>query len=554
MGVRRLADQLDEPCAAVASAARPAPGRTPARARGWPGCRAASLPSAPMNSVRHASGTRSAQLPVTRRVRVDARSRQRSGSSAAPSRRSTRWRRRPWSARRTPRTRPVPSGPRRARAIRPSESPMSHRYRSCGSGSRAARGPTPGWRARPRPRREIDSHADHAGPLLLEQSSVAVGAATSPTAPCTAASPQPAEPFELAATICPRTPTAGSGAKLATSPLVAAARPRDRAATWSRSRDVVEERGGRDEDLPVAGPARALARSGSRWGCRRRCRGSSTRRSRASRLRRSSLQRNHPVRRHVGVHDDAGDVVGVETIRVPLDAHVLEAVGGVARFEHLPARPAETTRSTWPAGSGSGMNGRSTSRCVGGDIARDVNRLPVSQGQDGSRGRDSLKRTHPLMFWPRSNTCPRATRRTDTGDTSATARTGGAGEATSRLYPWSATVTECQPASSKPELTPPGDHAPQIDRLARDQIGHLDVRPRAAPTVTRPSDHGRAVGKVDADLGEEAELRSPLVVGRGSPTWPRYHPSDRIAPIAFAPGRSNSPMSRSGPASARGTR
>ena len=43
------------------------------------------------------------------------------------------------------------------------------------------------------------------------------------------------------------------------------------------------------------------------------------------------------------------------------------------------------------------------------------------------------------------------------------------------------------------------------------------MRPRAAPPITGPGDDRRAVGKVDAHLGEEAELRSPLVVGPRQP-------------------------------------
>ena len=35
------------------------------------------------------------------------------------------------------------------------------------------------------------------------------------------------------------------------------------------------------------------------------------------------------------MHDDAGDIVGSQTVGVALNAGELEAVGGLARFEHL---------------------------------------------------------------------------------------------------------------------------------------------------------------------------------------------------------------------------
>ena len=57
-----------------------------------------------------------------------------------------------------------------------------------------------------------------------------------------------------------------------------------------------------------------------------------------SRLSRSSLQRNHPVRRRSVWTTTPVTSSGVSRSGVALDARVLEAVGRVARFEHLAGR------------------------------------------------------------------------------------------------------------------------------------------------------------------------------------------------------------------------
>ena len=103
------------------------------------------------------------------------------------------------------------------------------------------------------------------------------------------------------------------------------------------ARDVVEEGRGRDEELPVAGPACPLAL---------RAVGGDLARVVAERPLRDVVQRVDPLvaaaeppgAPEVGVHHHPGDVVGRERPGVALDAGELEPVGGVSRLEHLARR------------------------------------------------------------------------------------------------------------------------------------------------------------------------------------------------------------------------
>ena len=112
--------------------------------------------------------------------------------------------------------------------------------------------------------------------------------------------------------------------------------------------DVVEEGAGRDEQLPVAGPAGPLAL---------RAVGRDLAGVVAERPLGDVVEPVEPLvaaaepprAAEVGVHDDTGDVVGREPARVALDAGELEAVRGVARFEHLARRcRPRSTRSIMP--------------------------------------------------------------------------------------------------------------------------------------------------------------------------------------------------------------
>ena len=144
------------------------------------------------------------------------------------------------------------------------------------------------------------------------------------------------------------------------------------------------------------------------------------------------------------------------------------------------------------------------------------------------------------MFWPRSKPARGPPGGRTPGAISLTARTA----APARRQIVVAVVGDrhrVPPAKPNPSgLAPAGDRPPQVDRLAGDQIGRVDMRPRAAPPITGPGDDRRAVGKVDARPGRAKPSSEPhWSWARGNPTWPRYQPSDRIAPIAFTPGRTN---------------
>ena len=147
-----------------------------------------------------------------------------------------------------------------------------------------------------------------------------------------------------------------------------------------------------------------------------------------------------------------------------------------------------------------------------------VDRLAVGQRDrqfPPARGRAS--RTHPLMFWPRSNTWPRATRRTATGASSWTARTGRRRRGDEvRVAVVGDDARRPRRESSNPGSLQPSARAPQVDRLAGDQIGRVDVRPRAAPPSPVPATARRAVGEVDVHLREERELAIPTGRGRAA--------------------------------------
>ena len=130
-----------------------------------------------------------------------------------------------------------------------------------------------------------------------------------------------------------------------------------------------------------------------------------------------------------------------------------------------------------------------------------VNVIPVPAGPR------EVSRTRPLMFWPRSTTCtPGRTDVTDTGRSSSTGRTGGAGEQTRASYPRSLTTTGDQPGSSAEQ--------PAVLVLALDQVGLGDVRRRPAPRLVGADDGGGAVLVLEVELREERRLGAPLVVAR----------------------------------------
>ena len=123
------------------------------------------------------------------------------------------------------------------------------------------------------------------------------------------------------------------------------------------------------------------------------------------------------------------------------------------------------------------------------------------------------------MFWPRSMTWrPGSSRVTDTGRSSCTRRTGGAGELVSCETPWSATRT--------------GRHGPALDPVVLDLTGH-QVRREDRPGRRRPSRvRWTIVAEPDLELAEErdgvaeavGELRGavatsvPAVAQRSPPT------------------------------------
>ena len=174
------------------------------------------------------------------------------------------------------------------------------------------------------------------------------------------------------------------------------ARRRGRAATSARSRR-------RRRGTPRWGRTAASRRSsppargsGSRSGCRRRCRGSSTPRPRAAGSSRSSLQANQPRGRRsvcttTPVTSSAVERSGWPSIRTYWKPCVVSRGSKTS-----PSTPAETTSSTWPALSGSGRNGMSGPQVLDGHVAVGAERLAVGEGERGA-GRAEVGQPHPAV-------------------------------------------------------------------------------------------------------------------------------------------------------------
>ena len=229
----------------------------------------------------------------------------------------------------------------------------------------------------------------------------------------TTASPQPAEPFSV------REEAGALGDRHRRHVAERCRRPtgrrRGRAATSPRSRR-------RRRGTPRSARRAASRRSSPRArGC-----GQSVGMSQAlprklhtaascSRLIRSSLHANQPVRRRSVCTTTPVTSSAVERAGVALDPHVLEAVRGAPRLEDVARRrPAETTESTWPALQRLGQERHVRAQVLGGHVAVRAERLAVRQRDRRCRpGPRSVSRTQPLMFWPRSTTCTPASQPRD---------------------------------------------------------------------------------------------------------------------------------------------
>ena len=236
---------------------------------------------------------------------------------------------------------------------------MSQRYCSCGAGSGEPLDPDGVPRLARHALGAVEP-AHHRRPQLVEDLRVAVGPVQLPrhdhggVAPAgRAVQASPGTPVRSAS----GSGHVGDGRRPATG------RPAtSRSHLVGEAGDVVEERRGRDEQLPVAGPA-GRSRCGQSVGMSQALSRKLQTAASCSRSSRSSLQENQPRAAQVGVHDDAADVVGGERAGVALDADVPEAVRGAPRLEDVARDAGGDHASTCPAGSGSGRNGDVGRRC-----------------------------------------------------------------------------------------------------------------------------------------------------------------------------------------------
>ncbi len=205
-----------------------------------------------------------------------------------------------------------------------------------------------------------------------------------------------------------------------------------------------------------------------------------------SRLMRSSSHSNQPVRAQIAVHDDAPDVVDAELVRDGPRPARIGSRGSCSRGSNTsPGRPPRSRVSIWPAGSGSGRNGKSTRRWSVVTSPSASSHSPCVRVSSVPSGPRSVSRVQPLMFWPRSTTYTPGPGLGDRrpGRARRRARTGGASYSTSGASGAAATTT-----GSHARVVEAGEQhrwieAASILGLAGDQIGAHDVRRRAAPPV-----------------------------------------------------------------------
>ena len=170
------------------------------------------------------------------------------------------------------------------------------------------------------------------------------------------------------------------------------------AATWWRTR---RRRRGRRRSARRAASRPSSRRAhvaGSRWGCRTRSCGSSSRRRGAAGSAAASLHANHPVRRRSVCTTTPGTSSAVSGPGWP-SMRTYWKPWVVCRGSNGVPEPSDTTRSICP--SGIGVCGDEVHRAdvVLGDVTARVERFAV--GQDRARcppDRDRRCRTHPLMF------------------------------------------------------------------------------------------------------------------------------------------------------------
>ena len=263
-----------------------------------------------------------------------------------------------------------------------------------------------------------------------------------------------------------------------------------------------------------------------------------------SRLMRSSLQPNQPSLRRS------------ECTTTPLTSPGSSGPGWpstrtyrkpcvVNRGSNTSPPPAETTSSTCPSGNGSGMMGRSTSRCAVVRSPLSSSHSPCDRVSRRPAGPGSASRTHPLKFCPKSTTkaFPSRTGRTATGRICCTRRTGGATERTTatstsrgtaiRHDRSSNTVSSmagsCTAGSSSRRSSrwPPMRSAAVMWEGATRQPGWL------AATTCHPC------SVCTSNCARSATSSPYWSAARGSPTWPRYHPSASRTASTWRPGRTS---------------
>ena len=291
------------------------------------------------------------ELGVPGGVVGPARAPRRSGPSAGRCARRTPSRRRPCPRRRRRRSR---RRPRPGTSHSPQWKPVSQRYRSCGAGSGRPRG-TVGVPLVPGHPLDAVQPGHHRRPQLVEELHVAVGAVQLPrhddgrVAPAGRAVQEGDRALPALA--------AGAGAHVGDRCRRATGPRRRRAATWWRSRR--RRRGTRRSARTAASRRSTPARS--------RC-GQSVGTSQAlprrlqtaaswKRSSRSSLQENQPVRRMSVCTTTPRTSSAVRSSGWPSMRTYWKPCVVRRGSNTSPGTPAETTWSTWPAGSGSGRNG-----------------------------------------------------------------------------------------------------------------------------------------------------------------------------------------------------
>ena len=416
----------------------------------------------------------------------------------------------------------------------PQWKPVSQRYRSCGGGLGAAGDPVGVPVLAGHPLDPVEPRHHHR-PALLQQREVAVLLVDLPRHQDRGVAPARGAvrgPQEAAALGDRHRRHAGEGAVL---PLAGGevAEP-----LRGEAGHVVEERRGRHVELPVAGPAGALA-GGAVGGDVAGVGAEAPHRGGVQPVDPVVVAAEAPAHGQVGVHDDAGDVVRAERAGVALDPDVLEAVGGEPRVEHVALAAGRDHGVDLAGAERLGQERHRRPQVLHGHVAVRAQRLAVGERDLGARVAEVRQPDPAVDVLAEVDEVHAGTQLGDRDRADLLHRPHRRGRrADQRVVPALADGDRLPVRGVVPRRGPALLQQPAVLALSLDQVGGQDVRVGPAPGGVGAEDGGGAVVVLEVQLGEERGLLAPLVGGAQDPDLAAVPPvgEQRAEHVRF-PGR-----------------